>query len=78
MIALVWFMWAALASPFKSKGQLAAENIALHHQVMVLWRQARGRIRLTNLDRLSLVQLLSLVCAGRATGNREAHQYVRI
>ena len=31
--------------------------MALRHQVMVLRRQARGRIRLTNLDRLLLVQL---------------------
>jgi hypothetical protein len=57
MIALLWLVLAALASPFKSKGQLAAENTARRHQVMVLWRQTRGRIRLTNLDRLFLVQL---------------------
>jgi hypothetical protein len=46
MIALL----AILASPFKSKCQLEAENAALRHQLMVLRRQARGRIRLTNLD----------------------------
>jgi hypothetical protein len=57
MIALLWLVLATLTSPFKSKGQLAAENMALRHQVMVLRRQARGRIRLTNLDRLFLVQL---------------------
>jgi transposase InsO family protein len=48
---------AILASPFKSKCQLEAENVALRHQVVVLQRQARGRIRLTNLDRAFLVQL---------------------
>jgi hypothetical protein len=57
MIALLWLVLATLASRFKSKGQLEAENIALRHQVLVLRRQARGRIRLTNFDRLFLVQL---------------------
>jgi len=57
MIALLWLSLAILNSPFRSKCQLEAENVALRHQVMVLRRQARGRIRLTNLDRLFLVQL---------------------
>ena len=57
MIALLWLVWAILASPFKSKCRLELENATLRHQVMVLRRQARGRIRLTDLDRLFLVQL---------------------
>ena len=57
MIALLWLLWAILASPFKSKCELEAENVALRHQVVVLRRQVRGRVRLTNLDRLVLVQL---------------------
>jgi hypothetical protein len=57
MIALLWLVAAILASPFKSKCRLEAENAALRHQVLVLRRQARGRIHLTNLDRLFLVQL---------------------
>ena len=57
MIALLWLFLAILASPFKSKCQLEAENVALRHQVVVLQRQARGRIGLTNLDRAFLVQL---------------------
>ena len=57
MIALLWLVTGILASPFKSKCRLEVENVALRHQVMVLRRQARGRIRLTNLDRLLLVQL---------------------
>ena len=57
MIALLWLLLTILASPFKSKCQLEAENVALRHQVVVLRRQVRGRIRLTNLDRLILVQL---------------------
>jgi len=46
-----------LILPFKSKSRLEAENVALRHQVMVLRRQVRGRVHLTNLDRLFLVQL---------------------
>jgi transposase InsO family protein len=57
MIPLLWLLLSTLASPFKSKCQLEAENVALRHQVVVLRRQVRGRVRLTNLDRLFLVQL---------------------
>ena len=57
MIALLWLLLAILVSPFKSKGRLEAENVALRHQVVVLRRQLRGRVRLTNVDRLILVQL---------------------
>jgi len=57
MISLLWALWSILASPFKSKCQLEAENVALRHQVVVLRRQVRGRVRLTNFDRLVLVQL---------------------
>jgi len=57
MIALLWLVLVALGLRFKSKGQLEAENMALRYQVMVLRRQARGKIRLTDLDRLFLVQL---------------------
>ena len=32
MIALIWFVLAVLASPFKSKSRLEAENAALRHQ----------------------------------------------
>jgi hypothetical protein len=57
MIALLWLVLGILASPFKSKCRLELENATLRHQVMVLRRQTRGRIRLTNPDRLFLVQL---------------------
>jgi hypothetical protein len=57
MIALLWLLLSTRASPFKSKCQLEAENVALRHQVIVLRRQVRSRVRLTNLDRLVLVQL---------------------
>jgi len=57
MFGLFCFVLAVLASPFKSKSRLEAENATLRHQVMVLRRQVRGRVYLTNLDRLFLVQL---------------------
>jgi len=57
MIALLWLLLCTLASPFKSKCQLEAENVVLRHQVVVLRRQVRGRVRLTNFDRLFVVQL---------------------
>jgi hypothetical protein len=31
MIALIWFVLAVLASPFKSKSRLEAENVVLRH-----------------------------------------------
>jgi len=52
---LLRFVLVIRASLFESKGRLAAENIALRHQVLVLRRQAGGKIRFTNLDRLFLV-----------------------
>jgi hypothetical protein len=57
MIGLLWFVVAVLASPFKSKIRLEAENAALRHQVIVLRRKLRGRVRLTNHDRWFFVQL---------------------
>jgi hypothetical protein len=40
MIALIWFVLAVLASPFKSKSRLEAESAALRHQLIVLRRCA--------------------------------------
>ena len=57
MIALFWLFLALSVSPFKSKNRLAAENAALRHQLIVLQRKVRGRVHLTNGDRLFLVQL---------------------
>ena len=57
MIALLCFFLTLFASPFKSKSRLEAENAALRHQLAVLRREVRGRVLLTNGDRLSLVQL---------------------
>jgi hypothetical protein len=57
MIALVLFILAILASPFKSQSRLEAENAALRHQLTVLRRKLHGRVRLTNNDRLFFIQL---------------------
>src|SRR5512136_2115496 len=57
MIALLCFVLAVLAAPFKSKGRLEAENAALRHQLIVLRRKMRGRARLTNSDRWFFIQL---------------------
>lgn len=57
MVALLSFLLTLFASPFKSKSRLEAENAALRHQLTVLRRKVRGRVQLTNSDRLFLVQL---------------------
>src|ERR1700730_454776 len=57
MIALIRFVLAVLASPFKSKLRLEAENAVLRHQLIVLRRRPHGRVRLTNHDRLFFIQL---------------------
>jgi hypothetical protein len=51
MIALIRFVLAVLASPFKSKSRLEAENAVLRHQLFVLRRKLKGRARFTNNDR---------------------------
>ncbi|SRR6266851_3141054 len=57
MIALFYFVVAVLASPFKPKSRLEAENAVLRHQLIVLRRKVRGRARLTNTDRWFFVLL---------------------
>ena len=60
MIALIHFVLAVMASLFTSKARLEAENAALRQQVIVLRRMMKGRIRLTNGDRLFFVWLYRL------------------
>ena len=57
MIGLLCFVLAILATPFKPKLRLEAENAMLRHQLIVLRRRPRGRVRLTNHDRLFFIQL---------------------
>ena len=57
MFGLFCFLLSVLASPFKSKSRLEAENAALRHQLTVLRRKMHGRVRLTNNDRWFFIQL---------------------
>src|ERR1700692_3716523 len=57
MIGLLCFVLAVVASPFKSKLRLEAENAVLRHQLIVLRRRLHGRVRLTNNDRCFFIQL---------------------
>src|SRR5712675_303743 len=57
MIGLLCFVLAVLASPFKSKSRLEAENAVRRHQLVVLRRRLHGRVRFTNNDRWFLIQL---------------------
>src|SRR5476651_1334296 len=57
MIGLFSLFLALVASPFKSKSRLEAENAVLRHQLIVLRRNVQGRVRLTNNDRWFLIQL---------------------
>src|SRR5258708_34704695 len=57
MIELFCFVLAVLASPFKSKSRLEAENAVLRHQLIVLRRKMPGRPWLTNNDRWFFLQM---------------------
>src|SRR5258708_14678459 len=57
MIALLCFVLDVLASPFKSKLRLEAENVVLRHQLNVLRRRLHSHVRRTNSDRWFFIQL---------------------
>ena len=57
MIALLIFLLRLLVLPSRPQGQLAAENAALKQQLAILQRKLRGRVQLTNGDRLFFVLL---------------------
>ena len=65
MIGLFRFALAILASPFKSKLRLEAENAVLRHQLIVLKRRLRGRV-------LSLSQTLSCLAVDRESDDDRA------
>src|ERR1700726_874002 len=60
MIGLLCFVLAVLASSFKSKLRLEAENAALRHQLIVFARRLHGRVRLANNGRGFFIQLYCL------------------
>jgi hypothetical protein len=57
VIGLLWFVLGIFIWPFRSNARLKAENAVLRQQLLVLRRRCRGRVRLTNGDRLFFVQL---------------------
>jgi hypothetical protein len=57
MIALMSFYLRLFTLPLESKIRLEAKNAILRHQLIVLERKIRGRVRLTNSDRLFFVWL---------------------
>jgi hypothetical protein len=59
MIGLLCFALTALASPFNSKLRLEAENEVLRHQLIVLKRRLRGRVRLANNDRWFFISCIA-------------------
>jgi hypothetical protein len=60
MIALIRLFLGLLATPFRSKSALEAENAALRQQIIVLRRKVRGRVKLSNAARLFFVWLYRL------------------
>jgi hypothetical protein len=61
MTGMLCFVLDVLASPFKSKLRLEAENAVLRHQLNVVRRGLPGRVRLTNNDRGFFIQLYRLI-----------------
>ena len=57
MIALICFCLRLFTLRLKSKIRLEAENAVLRHQLIVLERKIRWRVRLTNGDRLFFIWL---------------------
>jgi hypothetical protein len=84
MIALIRFVLAVLASPFKSKIRLEAENATLRHQLVVLRRQLKGQAGLANNDRWFFVQLYRWFrlsrsfLAGASNGGRPSNPIWRV
>src|ERR1044071_51618 len=60
MFALVHFFFTLLLAPLRSKSALEAENAPLRQQIIVLRRRVRGRVKLSNADRLFFVWLYRL------------------
>ena len=60
MIALIRLTLAIVASLFKPRARLEAENTALRQQLIVLRRKTPGRVELTNGDRTFFVWLYRL------------------
>jgi hypothetical protein len=62
-LRLMYFVFVSL---FRSRRRLASEIVVLRHQVLVLKRKHRGRIKLNGLDRMILTWLSSAIPAVRS------------
>ena len=57
MVALLCLLFELVASPFKSKSRLEAENATLRQQLAVLRRKVQGRVQFRSGDRLFFIYL---------------------
>ena len=60
MIQMLKLILRQIAGTLRSRAELHAENLALRHQVEILKRRARKRVRLTNRDRFLFTWLFRL------------------
>jgi hypothetical protein len=79
MIALFCLFLALFASSFKSKSRLEGENAALRHQLIILRRKVRGRVRLTGCNRapdagLGWTHRIKKHSSRRLTESKEGHR----
>lgn len=65
MIDYTCILFFFVVSAFKSQRRLTTENLVLRHQVIVLRRKHRGRIKLTGADRAILTWVSRIVPAIR-------------
>ena len=85
MISFVRLFFMALVAMIKGPRRLAAENVALRHQVSVLRRKHTDRVRLSRLNRFFLTWLtrlyplvLDTIVVVRPEGIVRLKSYVRI
>jgi hypothetical protein len=60
MLTCLVVLLTSLFSVFRSRASLELENLALRHQIGVLQRTARKRLKITSIDRLLWVWLCRL------------------
>ncbi len=60
MVGIIRALWWALGLRLKSRERIEAENLALRHQLIVVCRSARKRVRLYRSDRLLFIWLYRL------------------
>jgi putative transposase len=67
MLISLTTLLATLSSIFRSRAALGLENLALRHQIAVLQRSARKRLKLTSGDRLLWICLSRIWSDWRST-----------